>query len=68
MTKKEEELLNALLAALISADSDSTNEDRKKNIESLRVFLGAKDLLNEHQREVAESGIKLLQKEILENV
>lgn len=47
MTKKEEELLNMLIAA----DSNSTNDERKKNIRSLRVFLDAEDLLNEHQRE-----------------
>lgn len=53
MTKKEEELLNMLIAA----DSNSTNDERKKNIRSLRVFLDAEDLLNEHQR---ERGIGLL--------
>lgn len=68
MEKNEEELLDALLAALISADNNTTSSEREKNIGNLQAFLSAKDLLNEHQREIAESGVKLLQKEISEDV
>lgn len=68
MEKNEEELLDALLAAFISADNNTTSSEREKNIGNLQALLNAKDLLNEHQREIAESSVKLLQKEISEDV
>lgn len=71
MVLKEEQKINFFLGACISADNNMSNEERLENINLLKDFIEKVKLgeikANERQLQIAEEGIKLLQRELEKN-
>ena len=62
-----EKLINICIAGLVSADSNSNNDERKANIKALKKLKRNKNALTAHQLFLTKKAINLLKKEIREN-
>lgn len=68
MTTGFEPVVNLWIGGLISADANTTNEERKENIEELEKLLSEYgETLLDYQIDCAKKGIEMLKKEIEEN-
>lgn len=65
---ESKEALNIIIASLISADSNTNNAERQKNIEYLHFLLNNdNESLSDSQKKTCKDGIEMLIKEINDN-